>query len=80
MPEDADTPVCHTLLQKTAAPKVRFHQIHCHIRWTISSSRHSKAESMKQISVSYPCPFPVELFALYGLECKIQKQGNVKYE
>jgi len=35
---------------------------------------------MKQISVSYPCPFPVELFALYGLECKIQKQGNVKYE
>ena len=81
MPEDADTPVCHTLLQKTAAPKVRFHQIHCHIpAETFLPARHSKAESMKQIFVSYSCPFPVELFALYGLECKIQKQGNVKYE
>lgn len=35
---------------------------------------------MKQIFVSYPCPFPVELFALYDLECKIQKHENVKYE
>ena len=80
MPEDADTPVCHTLLQKTAAPKVRFHQSIVIYAGTFLPDRHSKAESMKQISVSYPCPFPVELFALYGLECKIQKQGNVKYE
>lgn len=81
MPEDADTPVCHTLLQKTAAPKVRFlKSIVIYPLKHFLPARHSKAESMKQISVSYPCPFPVELFALYGLECKIQKQGNVKYE